>query len=146
VEAVINKMAEQESQLVASTSNRVGELMMKTKKFSQHVEDSAEKISTLSEHVEAAVRSAVTSLQFQDMSTQVISHVNNRLEILSSILAGMTQLPLEIKGTEFGIKEACELRLKQFNQALAAASELVENAQHNPVSQKNLDIGDIELF
>jgi methyl-accepting chemotaxis protein len=146
VESTINKMAEQESQLVASASSRVGDLMAKTKEFSQQVEDSAEKITILSKQVEAGVRSAVTSLQFQDMSTQVIAHVNQRLEILGSILAKMAELPLEIESAGFGVKEVCELRLQQFAQTLAAASELVEKAQHNPVSQQSLDTGDIELF
>ena len=146
VESAINKMAEQESKLVETASTRVNTLMGKTRSFNQHVEDSAEKITILSEFVEAGVRSAVTSLQFQDMSTQVISHVNNRLEILGSILAEMAALPLVIEGNELGIKDACELRLRQFNETLAAASELVEKAQHNPVSQKSLDTGDIQLF
>lgn len=146
VEAAIHKMADQESQLVASASSRVDELMEKTRTFHRHVEDSAEKISSLSEHVEAGVRSAVTSLQFQDMSTQVISHVNTRLELLGSILSGMAELPLAIEGAGVGVKDICQSRLEQFNQALVAASELVEKAHHSPVSQKSLDTGDIELF
>jgi len=146
VESAIHKMADQETQLVVSASGRVDALMEKTRAFNRHVEDSAEKITTLSEHVEAGVRSAVTSLQFQDMSTQVIGHVNTRLELLGSILSGMAELPLAIEGAGFGVKEACESRLRQFNETLLAASELVEKAHHSPVSQKSLAVGDIELF
>jgi methyl-accepting chemotaxis protein len=146
VEATIHKMADQESQLVATASSRVGELMEKTQAFNRHVEDSAEKIGQLSEYVETGVRTAVTSLQFQDMSTQVIGHVNTRLELLGSILSGMAELPLAVEGAGAGVKETCECRLQQFNQTLTAASELVEKAHHSPVSQKSLETGEIELF
>lgn len=146
VESVINQMASQDQTVTGAAKQRVDNLMSKTREFNRSVEASGREISASSEQVAVEVRHAVTSLQFQDMATQVLGTVNNRVGNLESLLGELAHLSLEhhVKGSD--LSEDCRLRLDEFKDALAQASRLLENASHNPVSQKSMDEGEIELF
>lgn len=147
VEKVIQEMASQDDQVVSTAQQQVGALMEKSSVFNRNVQNSAAEISSVSEQVGLEVRSAVTSMQFQDMSTQVMGHINKRVEVLDSVLSSLAQLPLACQSMEEqDLYADCEGRIKHFKQGIVEASSLIEQARHNPVSQKSLDEGDIELF
>lgn len=75
--------------------------------------------------VRAALRAAVTELQFQDMATQLINHT-------SKILQGCAyRLASESMGSEDG-------------EAVPFVEEVPERP--NPVTQDEMDAGSIELF
>lgn len=143
VEAEVKLMAARETTLATDAGQSVGGLLEKTRSFNRRIEESAEQISAISCQVGSEVGCAVTSLQFQDMATQVIGHVNGRLDALEEVLASLAHLPLHTPG---GQDEPWELRLAAFNRFLEQASGLVEKACHSPVSQKSMQEGDIELF
>jgi methyl-accepting chemotaxis protein len=120
--------------------------MSKTRAFNEKIEESVGQISESSEHVGAEVRRAVTSLQFQDMATQVLGTMQGRVENLASLLESLAVLSLEHRESGDDLRDDCEKRLDEFKTALNEAEQLLERAGHNPVSQKSLDEGDIELF
>ena len=43
-------------------------------------------------------------------------------------------------------RSECILRLQRFHEAIDQASELIKQSKHNPVSQSQMESGDIELF
>ncbi len=146
VENTIGKIARQEANLVTETDSRVKELTAKLKSFNSQVEHSADEIGRISTEVSAKVRTAVTSLQFQDMCTQLIDHVGKRIDALGEILDSLARLPLAAREFSDANKTHCEERLQRFARQLGEAAALVERARHNPVSQTSLATGDIELF
>ncbi|KIH75455.1 methyl-accepting chemotaxis protein [Geoalkalibacter ferrihydriticus] len=143
---IVNQMASQDQMVTGSARQRVDALMDKTREFNAGVEASGREISQSSEQVATEVRHAVTSLQFQDMATQVLGTVNSRVENLESLLGGLAVLSLEHRGAGEDLSDECRNRLEDFKTALEEASRLLEKASHNPVSQKSMDEGDIELF
>ncbi len=146
VEEVIQQMATQDQTVSGNTKARVDGLMSKTRAFNEKIEESVGQISESSEHVGAEVRRAVTSLQFQDMATQVLGTMQGRVENLGSLLESLAVLSLEHRESGADLRDDCEKRLDEFKTALNEAEQLLERAGHNPVSQKSLDEGDIELF
>jgi len=145
-ESAITEMASQDMQTVAQSANHVQDLMTKSKAFNQSLQHSIDQLSDISQQVTGEVRTAVTSLQFQDMATQVISHITNRLDVLESVLNGLARLPLTRESGAGEIYEECDQRLEQFMVGLSEAAALIENARPSPVSQKSMAQGDIELF
>ncbi|WP_429884688.1 methyl-accepting chemotaxis protein [Geoalkalibacter halelectricus] len=146
-EKIVNQMASQDQVVTGGARRRVDALMEKTREFNASVEASGREISDSSERVAGEVRHAVTSLQFQDMATQVLGTVNNRVENLESLLESLAVLSLEERrGAGQDLSEECRGRLEDFKQAIEEAGRLLEKASHNPVSQKSMDEGDIELF
>ncbi|EAT15083.1 methyl-accepting chemotaxis protein [Desulfuromonas acetoxidans] len=139
----IRELSENSSQLVTEESDHISTTMDQAQQFNQMVEKSAGQISSIAEDVSQLVRQAVTSLQFQDMSTQVIGTVTRRLtamdELIHSVAQQSQQLPAIEDGDLAGQSEVLEMILK-------SSARLVRESHHNPVSQKNMDEGDIELF
>lgn len=146
VENTISKIARQEAELVTQTDSRVKDLTAKLQSFNAQVEHSADEIGKISTEVSAEMRTAVTSLQFQDMCTQLIDHVGKRIDALGEILESLARLPLAAREFAGADDAHCEERLQRFARQLGEAAALVERARHNPVSQKSLATGDIELF
>ena len=148
VGAAMEQMAAQDAHMVNDARSRVTGLLQKSRAFDSQVEQSAAQISAIAESVGLEVRSLVTSLQFQDMAHQVLGHVNGRIGVLEGVLSDLVSLPLGKVPDDGDEEESADggVRLRALSAVLGQAAILVEQAQHNPVSQKTLDEGSIELF
>lgn len=146
VEGGISAIARADGDLAAQTRQRISDVLDESEHFSNLIGKTVAAMSEISEVVTQEVGRAVTSLQFQDMSTQVIGHVNRRLESLGGLLSEIANLSFARDVAEADLKRDCERRLQDFRNTLERAALLLENANHNPVSQKNMSEGDIELF
>jgi methyl-accepting chemotaxis protein len=93
-------------------------------------------MSGISVLVEGEVNSAVTALQFQDMSDQLLEHVQRRLRTWHDIGRTTAQLT-----SRTGTGDAQGLR-----QALQQAASQLSALEHMPVKQQNVDSGSVELF
>jgi methyl-accepting chemotaxis protein len=149
VETAIQTMAASEKALAVDSQQKVASLMARSNDFNRRVESMVAEISGLAGQVSREVAVAVTSLQFHDMVTQIVGHADKRIELLTAMLASLSQVSLQ--GTigasgegEQGI--ATGLSLRGFRSGLEEASSLIETVRHNPVSQKSMDVGTIELF
>lgn len=143
VEQSIQALASRSDQLVREEEGQIAQVMGEAQAFHGDVEHSAQQISQLAECVTQQVRSAVTSMQFQDMATQVIGTVSKRLESMSQLMHQLAQMPA---GLVEQSSDDYQQHVAALKTMLDEASELVRHSHHNPVSQKSMDEGDIELF
>jgi methyl-accepting chemotaxis protein len=97
----------------------------------------AEKIDEHAASVGNEVNTAVTALQFQDMTSQLIDHTLRRIEAMENFVEG-----LSIATHGNGNLEA---KLQEARKRLSQAAEQAQ-AKLNPVGQESMDSGDIELF
>lgn len=85
----------------------------------------------------------VQSLQFEDMATQLLAHVNKRLVILEAFAKDMAVLNPPAQGSPLMLAphviDELTRTLQRYRTALAGAN-------HKAVQQQSLDSGDIELF
>ncbi|NCO57030.1 MAG: hypothetical protein GW783_03925 [Deltaproteobacteria bacterium] len=99
--------------------------------------------------IEAAVSETTTALQFEDLASQLICHVDDRLACLQALLDGIAaidaQLPSSASDTA-AMRTFYQGRLVQMQQAIAAAAALIERAEHVAVHQERLEAGEVELF
>jgi len=137
----VNEMSQQEKSMQNKSGSRINEVMEKTRSFYSDVQKNAEELTSLSESISQQVNSAVTSLQFQDMTRQIVDHVNQRLSALEQTLSDIASMP-QGEGEDAGAQQ----HLESIKISLEKATDIVRNSQHNPVSQKSMDEGDIELF
>jgi len=142
----MEKLAEEGTAATQDAQQRMDGLLGQTQTFNSQVAQTADSLGLLSEEVGHQVRSAVTSLQFQDLTTQVLGHVTQRVQTLGAVLEQLADLALAESNGANDAAEGCRQRLEAFQVGLERASHLIEQAQHSPVSQKSLAEGDIELF
>ena len=90
------------------------------------------------------INSAVTSLQFQDLTSQLISRTVQRSAGLRDVLR-----TLGITGDDISHNSGTDeitVLLKEIRLRLEAQSIELKSLLHKAVNQQHLDSGDIELF
>ena len=127
----------------ALQSKRRAELMTaEVQKVNDTMSSGVTRLGSIALEVEGNVHNAVTALQFQDMTTQLVGHTRMRIEELESMLTGLAVLP-ELLNASAGAADPGAAALRQMREGLDAVR--VRTAR-NPVRQEKVDNGEIELF
>jgi hypothetical protein len=96
------------------------------------------------EEIGQHVNAAVTGLQFQDMTSQLIGRTVRRVtglrDVLGGVASGTSQLPQESNTDEI------IQTLNSINKVLEEQSVKLESALWKAVCQTHMESGDIELF
>jgi len=107
------------------------------------VEDT-ERMKGMSGEIGVHVNTAITSMQFQDMTSQLIDRTLKRVTGLREFLATLGAYGDEVKA-DTGSDEIAEL-LSKMSMALAIQSIELRSTLRRAVEQQHLESGDIELF
>ena len=108
--------------------------------FNETVTQNAIELNVLNTKVEQNVLVVISSLQFQDMSSQLIDHARMRMSALQEIANEMG------RGGDFSSHRAYLEQIAAYNRILQKHIMSLDKKKANPVAQKNFGTGDIELF
>ena len=145
----VNASVNQAEQVIQLMSSKDMNFALQSKKnvesMISHIQDLntmtiavTEELGLSTTDVEQHVHTAITTLQFQDLATQLVGHAGKRMEIIQSILDGIANIESR--------SQAENNRLERLGLAIEEITGFIEKARHNPVKQVNVDAGDIELF
>lgn len=137
-EHVIRQMSSKDMNFALQSKMNVEGMMSHIQEINQTTIAVTEKLGVSTVEVEQNVHTAITTLQFQDLATQLVGHAEKRMEIIQSILNGIANIEAQHQ-TESN-------RLERLRRAIEEMTDLIEKSRHNPVKQVNVDAGDIELF
>lgn len=137
-ETVIHGISSKDMNFALQSKRSVETMMGEVKDINTVIQSVLEELDAATGTVEKNVQSAVTTLQFQDLSSQLINHSQQRLHVLQEILSGINNI--DKKFIDQGN------RIEHWHRKLGEARTLIERTRHNPVKQLNVDAGDIELF
>jgi len=98
----------------------------------------------VSQSIADLVNQAVTSLQFEDMCTQLSQHINKRLDTINELAEIIGEL--QQAQTQPDNLEQCRQMLAGVKQRAESLQPKIAATQHKSVTQQSLDSGDIELF
>lgn len=105
--------------------------------------DAVSKLNEIAEGMTATAGTTIQSLQFEDMATQLLQHVNRRLRTVHDFSVEMSVInPTASRTPPFLTLEELDslfARLEHYRNELRVATRKV-------VQQQSLDSGDIELF
>lgn len=104
----------------------------------------AEKLKARQTEIGQHVNAAVTGLQFQDMTNQLIGRTVRRVTGLREVLGGVGSSSSGMP-TEINLEEMI-VTLKSINAVLEEQSVKLESALWKAVCQTHMESGDIELF
>ncbi len=137
-ENALAKMASQDMTFALESKLRVETVVRGLEMLHIRRQRSMETLGESVERVNAAVAHAVTSLQFQDMTSQLISHVQRRIGNVDEVMNALREL-----------SEAAAQALDTAGPAQrvsVAVERLVAANDKNPVAQEAFREGEIELF
>jgi methyl-accepting chemotaxis protein len=139
-ETEINQLAAHDLQFATRAEQDLTKTMADIRQVDQAVTDKAKVLSGVTEELSRSVNQTVMSLQFQDMSRQLLAHTSERLATLEDMGQSCEAL-VRGEGTAGGW--AWESRIAESERALASARERIA---HNPVMQAAMRSGAAELF
>jgi hypothetical protein len=101
-------------------------------------------VQAQSEQIGTHINAAVTGLQFQDMTNQLISRTMRRIvgfrDVLTDVGTASDSIPVEIDNQEMAVL------LDKIAETLKSQSTMLENELWKAVCQTHMESGDIELF
>lgn len=147
-EGAINRMAAQDMTFALTSKGDVEVAMEGIESMNRRTGESIGELNQIGEQVECAVNQAIVSLQFQDMVTQLLGHVAQRLDLLDEVVSDEKQMAEALKDTgnpADTLRTLAVVRehVEQLSQKLEPLKQGVEK---NPVSQTGFASGDVELF
>lgn len=146
----IDMMAEQDVEVAGGAKQRVDDAMCLVEQANQGMAHTVGEMASLAGQVERDVGTAITSLQFQDVVTQLLGHARKRLSAAESVLSLLEQVATgstasagdPVAGTLAGAASARE----SADRAAEGLTKMLRSTEHNPVLQAQLISGAVELF
>ena len=141
-EQSINGMASKDMRFALDAKLRVENMLSNVRSINHQMVSTVDQLSGIAKEVENEVRVTVTSLQFQDLATQLVVRVGDRIGAMSAVLQEIDR----VQGAQTTVQDmpALSRYLHQYDAALDKAS--VGPMGKGPVSQHQMAAGDIDLF
>ncbi|MFN3752086.1 MAG: chemotaxis protein [Thiobacillus sp.] len=105
--------------------------------------EAAARLDALRAEIAGHIGAAVTGLQFQDMTSQLVGRMSRHLEGLRAVFGALEVCPID--GADGGSEAALDVVNDISDSVMARFAEL-EGVARSTVAQRRMDSGDIELF
>jgi len=138
-ERSLTGLASGDMSVVADSRQNIQSMIKELAAFNETVTKNAVELNIISTKIEQNVLVVISTLQFQDMSSQLIEHARLRMTALQEVAKEMG------KGSGQSNKEYLE-RIAAYNRLLDKHVASLDKQKANPVKQKDFGTGDIELF
>jgi methyl-accepting chemotaxis protein len=139
-EQSINKLAASDMTFVMDSKQHVQGMMADLSALNETIAQNGVELKVINDKVEHNVGIAVSTLQFQDMSSQLIAHAQMRIAALQEVASQMSA------GADSASRDAYLQQIAGYRNSLNEHVMGLDAKKANPVAQENFDTGDIELF
>ncbi|MDH5570826.1 MAG: methyl-accepting chemotaxis protein [Gammaproteobacteria bacterium] len=140
---IVAEMASKDMVFTLKSKGRLEEMMDEINNINQEMATNLQQVSEITESINTNVSIAVRSLQFEDMTTQIISSVGNRFNNINNYTKTITNIFNDIDKNHNHVSTDIIDQLKTSHNRLKQEQKEVS---HNPVAQENMQGGEIDLF
>jgi methyl-accepting chemotaxis protein len=147
-EDAIQRMASQDMTFALESKQRVEEIIQTMEQQNRSRSDAIERLGAAAQEMDGRVNVAITALQFQDMVSQLIDHVKLRVGALDNVTHRLGAMGDALKGSvgAAGMADTIETLKREAAMVAAELHSLATETTKNPVGQRAMTQGDIELF
>lgn len=144
---IVGKIASSDLTLTMNSQNRMDDMMTEIEQTNEKISEELQHVSGISEKISNDVELATQSMQFEDMTKQLLEHVNKRVDTLRgfSIASSLLRNDINDANNQNTILQLDE-HIVHLQNAMSTAHALSEETIKNPVNQINMNAGAIELF
>ncbi len=139
-ERSVSELASDEREAIMASSQQVRSITSELSDFNDAVANNAVELNLISGNVEQNVLVVISTLQFQDMSSQLIEHARLRMTALQEVANEMG------KGAGSPDRKQYLEQIAAYNRLLDKHVVSLDKQKSNPVKQKDFGTGDVELF
>ncbi|PCH59976.1 MAG: hypothetical protein COC05_05540 [Gammaproteobacteria bacterium] len=142
---VCNDIASKDMKVMLDAKNKVSRTMQGISHVHEKTSITVAEIGEIVEKIDSKVALAVTSLQFEDIVTQLGGYIDKRLDVIAEVISNIDDASNiiisdndELEGSNQSLETIRNIINEQITQ--------LEETEHNPVKQENMAVGEIDLF
>jgi methyl-accepting chemotaxis protein len=142
--ATVNSIVSKDMSVAINSRKKITEMSEILSELNDKTKQLIDESGNVSDDISVMVNQAVTSLQFEDMCSQLSAHIATRLSAVNEL----TEVLLRTQANTTNTVQLDEYKheLMAYKESLANIAPKIKSAKHNAVTQHDLDSGDIELF
>ncbi len=137
---IVGEMASRDIDLALSSQERISEMMGEVAEANQFMSSQLNDISAISNDISENVGIAVRSLQFEDMTRQLLERVEGRGQVLSVSIDKLVELVV------LSLNSQDQNRLDDVRQIKQEIDQELAAVAHSAVDQEDMGSGEAELF
>lgn len=141
---VVNSIVSSDMSIAMNSRQKVSDMSDVMASINDKTRSIIEASGSASDEMSVMVNQAVTSLQFEDMCTQLSEHIANRLVAVQQLMDIVDRS--NVSRMNAVQLTQCRDNLDQLKESLTSLKPKIKSVEHQAVTQKDLDTGDIELF
>ena len=142
----VGKMASSDMNMTMSNQNQLNDMMHEIELKNELTTSKLAEISSISDLLNKHVGLAIQSLQFEDMITQLSSHIEKRINKLTLLVDSNDALADSIANSNDLLSVSRKV-IPIMQQNMLALDALTAETDKNPIAQQSMDDGgDIEMF
>jgi len=139
-ESSVDALSSDNRDAILKSSQHVRAITDELSAFNDAVTKNAVDLNSISGNVEQNVLVVISTLQFQDMSSQLIEHAKLRMTALQEVANEMG------RGTDSPDQKQYLEQIAAYNRLLDKHVVSLDKQKESPVKQKDFGTGDVELF
>lgn len=142
---IMETMASEDVQTAMASKGEIDHMMQELHRINQHAKTTMTDVESIAAHISSEVAAAITALQFEDMTRQLIDHVTHRARLLRLYAAETFSGEMWDDVNPRDIDEA-ESTITDLAEAFRVKHGIFDTLPHRAVEQSQMDSGDAELF
>ncbi len=143
----VGTLASNDMTLTMTSRDRMDVLMNDMEQQKAVMTEKTESISSISTEINQSVDQALLGLQFEDLTKQLLEHMNSRIEVIKSFTLATTLLRHDFSmAKRVELDDSIEQHAEKLLEAMDVAKTLSEETINNPVKQNSMDDGDVDFF
>ncbi len=144
---IVGKLAAGDLTLVMSSKNRMHEMTEELENTNQEISNELQNVSGIATEISHYVEQALQSMQFEDMTNQLLEHMKKRvstLRVFSDVSSSLRHDFNIVKRQDLALQ--LDEHIERLRTTMISAHDLSEKTIKNPVHQESMDDGEIEFF
>lgn len=133
---LVTNLASKDMNAALNSKKKVNDMTAEITNLNTATEKNVKQVEALSEDIDAQVSVAVRSLQFEDMVTQLVMHIESRIKHVDDVLSVVNEF----------VEKPKDDMLLSIDDIVSNVESRLEDLSHNVVQQGSMSEGDIELF
>ena len=134
-------IAGKDGELAVGSKDCINEILREIELINTQTELALKEMNQITEKTEQSIHRAVTFLQFQDMTSQLIGHMQLRLSGMKMAVSSLEKYETAPQCNNQGLQRITYLR-----QSVHEARDALTKMRSSPVTQKDMASGSAELF
>lgn len=133
---LITELASKDMNAALNSKKKVNDMTVEITSLNSATEENVKRVESLSKDIDSYVSVAVRSLQFEDMVTQLVMHIESRIEHVDDVLSVINRF----------VEKSKDDMLLSIDDIVSNVEIRLKDLSHNVVQQGSMSEGDIELF